>query len=158
LGKLARCEQHNQTNVPQALGFPTLHTSCILSQMQPLIALLDKSAVSFLCLLNLFLNPCAHLQEHPHPLDTAKAYILGVFGLGKAQIDCSTLLCLFLNHQSTSHCNKNQTKQHSVPITTATPNKAIRKKIRAVCMAWPHLVESNQSAAKWPAHQLAWDI
>ena len=22
-------------------------------------------------------------------------------------------------------------------------------------MAWPHLVVSNQSAAKWPAHQLA---
>jgi hypothetical protein len=37
------------------------------------------------------------------------------------------------------------------------PNKAIRKKIIAVCMALPHLVVSNQSAAKWLAHQLVWD-
>jgi hypothetical protein len=39
-------------------------------------------------------------------------------------------------------------------IITAMPNKAIMKKIRAVSI-WPHLVVSNQSAAKWPAHQLA---
>jgi hypothetical protein len=45
-----------------------------------------------------------------------------------------------------------------VTITTATPNKAIKKKIIAVCMAWPHLVVSSQSAAMWPAHRLAWDI
>jgi hypothetical protein len=40
-------------------------------------------------------------------------------------------------------------------IITAMPNKAIMKKIRAVSIVWPHLVVSNQSAAKWPAHQLA---
>jgi len=43
-------------------------------------------------------------------------------------------------------------------IITAMPNKAIKKKIIAVCMAWPHLVVSSQSAAKWPAHQQAWGV
>jgi hypothetical protein len=41
-------------------------------------------------------------------------------------------------------------------IITAMPNRAIKKKIIAVCMALPHLVVSNQSAAKWPAHRLAY--
>lgn len=49
------------SSTPQALGFPTHHTNCILSQTQSLIALLDKSAVSFLLLLNLFLYPCTRL-------------------------------------------------------------------------------------------------
>jgi len=39
------------------------------------------------------------------------------------------------------------TKQSNVPRTTTMPNTAIRKKIIAVCMSWPHLVVSNQSAA-----------
>jgi hypothetical protein len=38
------------------------------------------------------------------------------------------------------------------------PNNAIKKKIRTVSMFLPHLVVSNQSAAKWLAHRLAWDI
>jgi hypothetical protein len=116
--------------------------------MQSLTFLLDKSAVSFLHLFQFFLNAGTHLQEHPHPLDAAKPYVLGVLGLGEAQIDCSTLLCLLFNHYSTSKCNKTQTKQNTVTITTAMPNRAIKKKIIAVCMAWPHLVVSNQSAAK----------
>jgi hypothetical protein len=110
-----------------------------------------------LLFLNLFLNACTQPQKHSHPLHTAKPYILGVFGLGKAQIDCASQLCLFF-HQSTSKFKSTHTKQNSVMITTAIPNSAIKKKIRAVCMAWPHLVVSNQSGAKWPAHRLAWDI
>jgi hypothetical protein len=94
------------------------------------------------------------LQEHPHPLDTAKPYILGVFGLGEAQRYGASLLCLFFHH-STSKFKSTHTKQNSVMIITAMPNKAIMKKIRAVSIVWPHLVVSNQSAAKWPAHQLA---
>jgi hypothetical protein len=42
-----------------------------------------------------------------------------------------------------------------VKITTTMPNKAIKKKVMAVSMSLPHLVESNQSAAKWLAHQQA---
>jgi hypothetical protein len=38
------------------------------------------------------------------------------------------------------------------------PNSATKKKIRIVSMFLPHLVVSNQSAAKWLAHQLVWDI
>jgi hypothetical protein len=42
-------------------------------------------------------------------------------------------------------------------IITAMPNNAIMKKIKAVSI-WPHLVVSNQSGAKWLAHQQAWEV
>jgi hypothetical protein len=43
-------------------------------------------------------------------------------------------------------------------IITAMPNNAIMKKIKAVSIAWPHLVVSIQSASMWLAHRQAWGV